>query len=93
MKIVSEISLQDFEAWNGGKDTLNRLIKLDNEGYLNIDTLENHLEEIFPDGMEEVELNDLLWFDNDLMYEFFGFDIWNLDKEEEEKKKKKKKNK
>ena len=29
MKITSEMSLKNFKAWSGAKDTLNKLIELD----------------------------------------------------------------
>ena len=34
--------------------------------------LENILEELYPDGMTETELNDLLWFDSESVYEWLG---------------------
>ena len=67
MKIYSEISIADFEAWSGGKDTLNRIIS---EG--KCDQLEAVLEELYPNGMSETELNDLLWFEEDTVYEWVG---------------------
>ena len=38
-------------------------------------SLENILEELYPDGMTETELNDLLWFDSESVYEWLGAKI------------------
>lgn len=67
MTIKSEISLENFEAWSGGRDTLDRII---NEGKCN--ELENILEDLYPDGMTDTELNDLLWFDSDTVFEWLN---------------------
>lgn len=72
MKIISETSLDRFEAWSGGKDTLDVLIEKDL-----CDQLEAMLEnDIFPDGCTDTELNDLLWFERDTIAEWLGFSDW-----------------
>lgn len=58
MKVTKEISLADFEAWSGARDTLDALIE---NGY--VDDAEAEIEECFPDGIDETSLNDYLWFD------------------------------
>ena len=75
MKITSEMSLRNFEAWSGAKDTLNKLIELDK-----CDELEAVLEDIYPEGMTETQLNDILWFDDEWIYETLGIEE---DEEEE----------
>ena len=67
MKIYSEISLESFEAWSGAVNTLDRIR---NAG--KCDVLEFVLEEAYPDGLSETELNDLLWFEPDWCYEMCG---------------------
>lgn len=67
MTITYELDLRSFEAWSGAKETLERVI---NEG--KCDLLEQILEDIYPDGMTETELNDLLWFDSDTVFEWLG---------------------
>lgn len=67
MKIISEVSIENFEAWSGGRTTLDRIIS---EGKCN--ELESYLEELFPDGATDTEINDLLWFDSDSVYEYCG---------------------
>ena len=70
MKIMKEMSLRNFEGWSGAVDTLNTLT--DDQK----DALEANLEELYPDGMDEGNLNDLLWFENDTIAEWLGFEDW-----------------
>lgn len=67
MTITYELDLNNFEAWSGAKGTLERIQR---EG--KCAELENVLEELYPDGMTETELNDLLWFDSESVYEWLG---------------------
>lgn len=67
MIITYELDLNRFEAWSGAKETLERIQR---EG--KCAELENVLEELYPDGMTETELNDLLWFEPETIYEWLG---------------------
>ena len=67
MIVRCEISLENFEAWSGGKDTLDCLSHSDCE------RLETNLEELYPDGMTDTELNDFLWFERDQIAELLGY--------------------
>ena len=67
MTITYELDLNRFEAWSGAVDTLERIQR---EG--KCAELENILEELYPDGMTETELNDLLWFESESVYEWLG---------------------
>lgn len=67
MTITYELDLNSFQAWSGAKVTLDRIQR---EG--KCAKLENVLEELYPDGMTETELNDLLWFDSESVYEWLG---------------------
>ena len=69
MKITSEMSLKNFKAWSGAKDTLNKLIELDK-----CDELEFILNDLYPDGLTESQLNDILWFDDEWIYETLGIE-------------------
>lgn len=67
MKIYREMNtfeeLQEM-VWFGAVDTLNNIVKHDKENeliYL--------LEEVFPEGATETEINDFLWFDDEYIYE------------------------
>ena len=67
MTITYELDLNSFQAWSGAVDTLERIQR---EGKCT--ELENILEELYPDGMTETELNDLLWFEPETVYEWLG---------------------
>lgn len=74
MRIYSETSLENFEAWSGAVDTLERVREAGK-----CDELESILEELYPDGMSETELNDLLWFEPETVFEWL-----EIEEEEEE---------
>ena len=76
MKITYELDLGKFEAWSGGEETLDRIL---DEGKEN--DFEALLEELYPDGIDVTELNDLLRFETDWIYESLGM---NTDEEPEE---------
>ena len=78
MKIYSEQSLADFKFWSGAETTAQRI--WEEQGSEGFDQLEAILEDLYPDGIDETDLNDLLWFDADTVYEWLGID----DEEEEE---------
>lgn len=67
MIIHQEIALEDFEAWSGGEDTLDRVW---NAGKMR--DLEMILEDMYPDGMDTTDLNDLLRFESDAVYGWLG---------------------
>lgn len=67
MKIICETSLENFEAWQGGKDTLIDLSHSDCE------RLEQDIEELYPDGITDTELNDFLWFERDTIADLLGY--------------------
>ena len=69
MKITSEMSLKNFKAWSGAKDTLNKLIELDK-----CDELEFILDDLYPNGLSDTQLNDILWFDDEWIYETLGIE-------------------
>lgn len=80
MKIYKDESLSSFEFWSGAKDTIKHLT--DEE----LNTVEDTLKELFPEGMSETELNDFIWFEDDTIAEWLGFSDWEnlLEREEEE---------
>lgn len=67
MTITYELDLESFEAWSGAVDTLERVQR---EG--KCAELENILEDLYPEGMTDTELNDLLWFEPETVYEWVG---------------------
>lgn len=67
MKIYSEQSLKDFEFWSGARD---RAKYLTDEQF---DTIEAILEDAYPDGMTDTEINDLFWFEEDTIADWLGY--------------------
>lgn len=82
MKIYSEINLRDFEFWSGAVDTVKYLTEEE------LDTIEAILEEMYPDGVGETQINDIFWFEDDWIAEMLGYDnfeaIMYRDEEEED---------
>ena len=67
VKIEYETDLNGFQAWLGAKDTLYDLT------LEQIDLLSESISEMFPDGIEETQLNDFLWFERDYIAGLLGF--------------------
>lgn len=79
MKIYTEQGLNSFQPWSGASITYDRVAEAGK-----LDELETALEEIYPEGMSETELNDLLWFDDQWIYELLNMqDAENEDEDEE----------
>ena len=66
-KISYDLLDGNYQPWSGAVDTWNTI---EDNGLLEeLDTL---LEDLYPDGLSETELNDLLWFDSDWIFEQLG---------------------
>ena len=64
MKITKEINnFNEIEVWSGAKYTYAIIIKNNKQ-----DEFMALLDEIFPDGCTETELNDFLWFDDEFIF-------------------------
>lgn len=74
MKLYRELDLTRFEPWSGAVDTYNTIYNADK-----LEELEFLLEELYPEGIEETQLNDLLWFEDEWLFECLG-----ISEEEEE---------
>ena len=72
MKIYSEKSLRNFEFWSGAKENANELTGAQ------LDEVETILEDLYPEGMDETQINDLFWFEFDTIKEWL-----NITEEEE----------
>ena len=79
MKVYKEMSIHDFEPWSGAVYAYN---KISEAGEL--DALENLIDELYPDGIDETNLNDLLWFEDDWLLETLGISEEEEDEEEED---------
>ena len=69
MTITKEVnSYSDFEFWSGARDTADELTADEIEEVLTI------LEDAYPEGMTETELNDFFWFERDTIAEWLGYE-------------------
>lgn len=67
MKVFSEITLLSFETWSGATETKNRIIA-EGKG----EEFDQLIEELYPDGIDETLLNDILWFEPEWVFESLG---------------------
>lgn len=74
MKYYVEDSLDNFEAWSGGKDTLETLREKGD-----VDSVECLIEELAStseEGWTDTNINDFLWFERDMIAEHLGYSSW-----------------
>ncbi|NRB62846.1 MAG: hypothetical protein HRU40_07435 [Saprospiraceae bacterium] len=67
MQVYTELNLTNFDFWSGAKNhnfTHNELKEL---GF--------HLDELYPDGISETQVNDLFWFEEEFLCECLGIDF------------------
>lgn len=76
MIINSEIGIADFDAWSGTMDTKSRIIEEGME-----EEFDAMMEELYPEGMTETQLNDILWFESDWIYSTLGIEEGDEDED------------
>ena len=59
--------MKDFEFWSGARDRAKYLT--DDQ----FDTIEAILEDAYPDGMTDTEINDFFWFEEDTIADWLGY--------------------
>ena len=69
MIIKTETNLRNFEAWGGAIETKNLILDAEME-----EEFEELIEEIYPDGLSDTKLNDILWFDGSWILETLGIE-------------------
>ena len=70
MRTYSDTKLVDFQAWSGAIDTKNTIIDHDKQT-----DFEYLIDELYPDGLSETQLNDILWFEPEWIFEQLGIEI------------------
>ena len=68
MTIIKEERLANFQFWSGAKYLAEKLTEEE------CDIIEELLEELYPDSMEETEVNDFFWFDGDTIAQALGYE-------------------
>lgn len=78
VKIICDLS--DYKPWSGAVDVWERIVQEDK-----VDELDFMLEDIYPEGITMTELNDLLWFDTDWVFDMLGIgeESENIEDDEE----------
>ena len=69
MTIKTETSLKDFHFWSGARLFAEKLTSTE------LDFIEEALTECYPDGIDDVTLNDIFWFDQEELAEWIGTDV------------------
>ena len=64
MKVSKELTLTNFDFWSGAKDH--------EFTYSELQELEYQIEDIYYDGCDETQINDLFWFEEEFLCECIG---------------------
>ena len=67
MKVYREVNAYNFDFWSGAEDTVNYLTAEE------VNTIFDMLEELYPEGMDETQVNDFFWFEEDTIAEWLGY--------------------
>ncbi len=67
MKITSEVSLTNFEFWQGAE--------YHEFTYDELKELEFVLNDLYPNGATDTQINDLFWFEEERLCELLGIDF------------------
>ena len=78
-KIVDEMYLNDFEPWGQAVQTKNEIMSAGKD-----DEFDQLIEDIYPDGLRMVDVNDILAYDDNLMKQLGMVDKWEVDYDEYE---------
>lgn len=68
MKVINDMEFCDFTFWAGACQCVEELTDEQQE------QVWATLEELYPEGMTETEINDFFWFEADTIAEWLGFE-------------------
>ena len=68
MKVTKELSLSNFDFWSGAKERA-QMLTIDE-----LNEIERQLEDVYPEGMDETQINDIFWFDFDWVAQMIGYE-------------------
>lgn len=68
MRYYVEESLYNFQFWGGAKENANLLTLQEFE------QIEFELNDIYPEGLEDTQINDIFWFDFDFIAQLLGYE-------------------
>lgn len=78
--ICKDFDLEEFEPW--GETAINTKEKIVDAG--KADAFSAQIRELYPDGIPEVTMNDLLWFDWEWCLDLVGISDCEDDEDEDE---------
>ena len=78
MELVHDVPLRHFEFWSGAVSRANTLTLRE------LDQVEMALEELYPDGMTDTQVNDIFWFEEDFIAQCLGYRDWEELEEDRE---------
>lgn len=67
MRVYKEVNAYNFDFWSEAKDTVKYLT--DEE----VNMIFEMLEELYPEGMDETQVNDFFWFEDDTIAKWLGY--------------------
>ena len=76
MKVTRELNLREFKFWSGAVAFADLLT------YKELNQLEDYIEELYPDGATETDINDLFWFEDETICDWLGLnseEVYNRD--------------
>jgi hypothetical protein len=65
--IIEDQTLFGFQTWAGATETKNAILKADKGHHFEL-----LIEELYPEGLTDVQLNDILWHEWDYIFEQLG---------------------
>ena len=75
MRVYADMSLASFQFWAGAKNNADRLT------YEELEQVDYMLDDIYPNGVEDTFINDLFWFDFNIVCEWLGY-VYNEEDDE-----------
>lgn len=78
MKITTEQSLSNFNFWSGAKYNAKELT------FSQLNEVESIIEDLYPDGIDETQLNDFFWFEFETIKEWLNITDEDEDEDEDE---------
>lgn len=67
MALKITMGIDNYEPWSGAKYAWNTIQEADK-----VEELEFLLEDLYPNGIDEGKLNDILWFEYEWLFESLG---------------------
>ena len=70
MKVITETTLRNFQAWSGAVETKGIIIDSGQD-----EQFDSLIEELYPEGLTETNLNDILWFEDEYIFNQLGINL------------------